>query len=100
MGSFDRECLYCNEELKDTYYFCDENCEHTYRNENQELYIKMKSGTYEWICPTVDFKETDTHLICHNGQYQYEFNKQDVDKWKLDKCSCCQEFDEIDIFNI
>jgi len=92
----DRECNFCNKKLVSNMYFCNEECENNFRNKTKELYVLSKDGLYDWICPVEEFKETEDELICHNGRYEFRFNKNEVDKWKIDQCSCLQEFTTID----
>lgn len=89
-------CRYCSKDLVKSEYFCDIVCENNYQDNNRELHIKYNDATYDWICPVVEFEETEDELICHNGYYEYKFDKSEVEKWKIDKCSCLQEFTSID----
>jgi hypothetical protein len=90
-----RNCKYCERELIDSNYFCNIDCENSFRNENQELYVKYKDDTYDWVCPLISFEETEEQLIANNEEYQYKMNKSEIEKWKIDKCSCFQEFTEM-----
>lgn len=61
-----RKCNYCGKESIHNTYFCNEECENNFRNENEELYVLSKDGIRDWICPVQLFSETEDELICHN----------------------------------
>lgn len=93
-----RLCNYCDEQLCGSTYFCNEECENNYRNQTEELYLLFKDGHSDWICPVELFNETEDELICHNASYKYTLNKSELEKWKIDKCSCMQEFTQVDVY--
>jgi len=92
-------CRQCGKELiNEQIWFCDINCENQFRKENQELYISYDGKKYnECVCPVKEFKETKDKLIVDNGYYKYTYSKSNIKKWKIDKCSCLQEFTEINV---
>jgi hypothetical protein len=89
-------CKECGKELTDSCWFCSLECEQKFRDNNQELYVRKIDGTMDWVCPVVDFEETDDELICSNYSYEYRFIKKDVARWEIDRCSCLQDFMDID----
>jgi len=90
-------CKQCGKKLINTCFFCDIYCETEFRDSIQELSIKYKDGNYQWVCPILKFEETESNLICDNGYSTYTFDKKDIEKWKIDRCSCLQEFINIDV---
>lgn len=95
----ERFCKYCSEPLTNTNYFCDEVCEQKYRDETKELYILYKEDeSYDWFCPIVKFEETNNELIFSNDSSDYRLDKEEIKRWKIDKCSCLGEFTETNCF--
>lgn len=92
----DKKCLYCGKKLIDNTWYCNIDCERKDRINTDELYILLNDGTTISICPIIDFTETDSELIVNNGSGIYTTKKLDIKKWKIDKCSCCQEFMNVD----
>lgn len=90
-------CNHCGKELVDTNWFCNIECETNYRNENNELYILNNDDTYDWYCPVIELNEADDELQLDNGHHVYNIKKSDIKKWKVDKCTCLQEFTDINI---
>lgn len=97
-----KKCNYCGDELpKSSLRFCDIDCEELFREENSEFVAKMKDGTYENICPVVDFIDNeDGFITVNNGSYDYTFNKDNIEKYGIMPCSCLSEFIETDCHKI
>lgn len=78
-------------------YFCSESCEQKYREETKELKVSYLDGSYDWFCPIIEFEETYDELIFSNGN-DYKLNKEIIEKWEIDRCTCLQEFMELNHF--
>lgn len=85
-------CRNCGKNIHKYRYFCNLECEEEYRKNHQEVYILLKNGVTENICPVIDLTENDELISINNGWGIHTFYKKDIKKWKIDGCSCFQEF--------